>query len=893
MYQTTNKNQSKFTSPFDVIYDTNSGNILVAKRIMAMSKEEATDILESQMKNSTTFNKVLYVTESFEMGGNITSENQSKIDKLEKVVNSNLVPENIKSKAKKEIENLKSTIESKIDFKNLDIFKEAVNSSSSFEEAYTKASEIKGIPRETSKYFLDKYNPSGLLTKEETFLNFYKEVKQETPDKDLTEFNAGDVVWQKDEKRFATVMNNYGSSTNGDSGEIRLDTTGNTSIFSFDKKSKPIGYNLVKLGSKDVGAKFTISILNEMKESAKRLINSRKDSNDKEGLSYYEKVYKKLLNGDYDSFATNQSQLKDTTYISNRNILSITLKKGTDKITISGNEILDGVYLKNNISKPSSNESASDIVLKIINKAKDLNKITPFWGNLKERMTIVTESRVQKLLDAGYDSKEIMLIYLGVHSVFDVTIDGEIAYNKINGLFDYEISYVDTRIDDFIEITKSNQYEIGLKYPMLDWSAIISKYKISKTPKIINGEKRKWGNSFKMDVYATYQGKDVVVSTNIDIVEFEAGLKQPKSESYNEKLVTDGQFNNGYWGITSSKKEVIMDILSMIVTQNSSSSVKDIAVFSNNLGGANGETLIENKIKFEQGGNINEKKYYTTLNVGKAKYTISSFDGKTFNKDGSPFYGVKIFKSKISFENAIQELLSEGYKLKNWSDKYEYGSNVEKTTGWKHKSNKMSTGGNINQPLVRSYLGELWFAVHQKESEKYESLAKKLGELKVPFNIQNEVSNDAFDSRSKKSIDTLEVQDRIGKILISPKKMANGGNIGKTIEFKDWKDESRRGVILEVLPNGYEVSTSKGISLVKDSEIIEFFKNGGNITSRYIDKEISSVKSKISEVIKKINLPSSSNEVKKDLNKELLVLEDKIEKLKIRKAFNNQIFPKK
>jgi hypothetical protein len=52
--------------------------------------------------------------ELFKDGGNISSDNQEKIEKLQKVVNSNLIPENIKEKARLEIEALKSKSESKI-----------------------------------------------------------------------------------------------------------------------------------------------------------------------------------------------------------------------------------------------------------------------------------------------------------------------------------------------------------------------------------------------------------------------------------------------------------------------------------------------------------------------------------------------------------------------------------------------------------------------------------------------------------------------------------------------------------------------------------------------------------------------------------------------------------
>tara|TARA_Y100001973_G_C5140246_1_gene302540 strand:+ start:902 stop:1168 length:267 start_codon:yes stop_codon:yes gene_type:complete len=64
-----------------------------------------------------------------------------------------------------------------------------------------------------------------------------------------------------------------------------------------------------------------------------------------------------------------------------------------------------------------------------------------------------------------------------------------------------------------------------------------------------------------------------------------------------------------------------------------------------------------------------------------------------------------------------------------------------------------------------AYLMELWFAVHQGETDKYNSIYKNLDKYSVPFSIQNKVSSNASESRSKKSIDTLEVKDRIKTIV--------------------------------------------------------------------------------------------------------------------------------
>jgi len=43
---------------------------------------------------------------------------------------------------------------------------------------------------------------------------------------------------------------------------------------------------------------------------------------------------------------------------------------------------------------------------------------------------------------------------------------------------------------------------------------------------------------------------------------------------------------------------------------------------------------------------IGPKYYYEQNNIGKAKYTVSYHDGIQTHKDGSNFYGMKIFKNK-------------------------------------------------------------------------------------------------------------------------------------------------------------------------------------------------------------------------------------------------------
>ena len=56
-----------------------------------------------------------------------------------------------------------------------------------------------------------------------------------------------------------------------------------------------------------------------------------------------------------------------------------------------------------------------------------------------------------------------------------------------------------------------------------------------------------------------------------------------------------------------------------------------------------------------------EKQFYQQNNIGKAKYTISMYDGVQTHKDGSPFFGIAIFKNKKKLKAYIDTLLKEGY----------------------------------------------------------------------------------------------------------------------------------------------------------------------------------------------------------------------------------------
>jgi hypothetical protein len=106
------------------------------------------------------------------------------------------------------------------------------------------------------------------------------------------------VVWDKSNKIYGVVLNNYGDESEGGDGELRLDSDGVQSIFTYDKESNQKEYyNLVPFGSiEDEGN----GNLQEAKESAKRIIELAKSTKNKEHSAYYEDIYSDLLSGKFD-----------------------------------------------------------------------------------------------------------------------------------------------------------------------------------------------------------------------------------------------------------------------------------------------------------------------------------------------------------------------------------------------------------------------------------------------------------------------------------------------------------------------------------------------------------------------------------------------------------------
>lgn len=53
--------------------------------------------------------------------------------------------------------------------------------------------------------------------------------------------------------------------------------------------------------------------------------------------------------------------------------------------------------------------------------------------------------------------------------------------------------------------------------------------------------------------------------------------------------------------------------------------------------------------------------YYEQSNIGTCRYTVSYHDGHSTHRDGSPFYGIKIFRNRRAVGLFIRDLARQGY----------------------------------------------------------------------------------------------------------------------------------------------------------------------------------------------------------------------------------------
>ena len=506
------------------------------------------------------------------------------------------------------------------------------------------------------------------------------------------EFNVGDTVWQKDEKRYATVMNNYGDPINGDGGDVRLDTTGNTAIFTYDKEYKNTGYNLIKVGEKGDIGKFTPTVLDEMKKSANRLIDSRRQSKDKEGVAYYQEVYKRLLDGEFDSMtgakstASSKKGSRDYTYVPNADVKDLSVVMKGQLRELKGSDILDGVYVKNSAKGSTTKKvDANAVFAKILKDAKEAKqgKSKKFDANDLKKLNLDT---VEKLVEAGYSEQQIRNVIFGYAFDNEIVAENELEYD--NGIFSYEESYIAEKVNDLVQAKKNNEFVLGIEYPDFDWQGIIKKYKISTKSKELVEERSLGGLGRYENFYEVFSGENIVLGHTFGYKSFdedgklkgdyiEEGKKvadPTKQNAWQKEREQKAGFNGGYWYVASSKIEIIDDVLKTLLAQKDGY-CKEVSFYDNSFA----KTLNKNKIAFADGGFMNDvyadggqAAEENTLGYFKDNSEMTSFEySKIINDYFNKWNSIKTDKDSENFKKMPIPMFGT-YKEKTILDQIEH-----------------------------------------------------------------------------------------------------------------------------------------------------------------------------------------------------------------------------
>ena len=196
----------------------------------------------------------------------------------------------------------------------------------------------------------------------------------------------------------------------------------------------------------------------------------------------------------------------------------------------------------------------------------------------------ITESEVEELYKAGYDFNDLKIIYLGLYGgVKDENFLGArnwagskllqaadlIVEENMQGLADFRSDVRAAIIKKLISIAKRECYEIGLKYPSIDWDVIKTKYNIKEEPDEFQ---------YSDELFYVWRGKGIVISGYKEDIKKNGGQNNPPRLN---------SFPFGYCGIICYSKEIMYDVAKTILEKRLGS-VKQMELFYNGLGGLGG-----------------------------------------------------------------------------------------------------------------------------------------------------------------------------------------------------------------------------------------------------------------------------------------------------------------
>jgi hypothetical protein len=96
-----------------------------------------------------------------------------------------------------------------------------------------------------------------------------------------------------------------------------------------------------------------------------------------------------------------------------------------------------------------------------------------------------------------------------------------------------------------------------------------------------------------------------------------------------------------------------------------------------------------------------KKVFKVNPGIGKAKYSISSHDGKKTHKDGSDFYDIEIFNNKVDLEKGIKKYTSNGF-VKESVNEGVSSADMDKIKGAVEAAKSfMSVGGELKKLGMR------------------------------------------------------------------------------------------------------------------------------------------------------------------------------------------------
>jgi len=381
-------------------------------------------------------------------------------------------------------------------------------------------------------------------------------------------------------------------------------------------------------------------------ENAKRVIEGAKkvdalvggDSKIRKAIPLSDAEKMDLVGKEYFKYASGGKLSDRTIYVPNRDIKELTIALKNELKTVSGSQVVDGVYLK---KKATLSKKKDDLIEKLhgfINS--DKTKSEEFK---KAAIKFINTSHINKLRKDGLTDRQIIGYMVGPAFIFDIKCDAEFNNSSVEGIFDYREEFWEDNLKTATISVKEGYYEAGIKYVFdADWKKIFKENNISfdNTKKIIKVKSKSHPKYGWQEIeYETYSNGTLIFGREIGRKVYNLdGTLERETDIYEElglEKRSKIDLNGGhYWGVVSKTSPAMDKFLESIFSQ-TQAYVKDCNYIYNGLGGINYKDV---EGKFAKGGRIsirgNEYKDRVTKVIDGKKYEyemVYSKLYKTFN----------------------------------------------------------------------------------------------------------------------------------------------------------------------------------------------------------------------------------------------------------------------